>query len=152
MSWDVEWISCIATVITAGGIVFAFQQLRLSKEIAQTQFEDGLTKEYRNILCKVPAKALLAEELSEEDYAKAFDALYRYVDLSNEQASLRQRERIGDDVWRFWCDGIKSNLALPAFRRAWSEIKTKRKDLFEELRQLENEDFNSDPKEWGTST
>ncbi len=110
-------------------------------------FEDALTKEYRELASCIPTEALLGEPLSEADYADSFDEFFRYMDLSNEQVSLRQRGRINADVWNIWRDGIQANLALPAFHRAWAEIKARSRS-FKELRRLESERFGVDPKEW----
>ena len=148
MSCIAEWVSAVATAITAVGVVFAYQQLRVSRKIAQAQFEDDLAKEYRDLTSGISTKALLGETLSKTEYAKSFDELYRYVDLTNEQVSLRQRGRISENVWWFWLSGIKSNLHLPAFHRAWIEIKLKC-NSFQELRRLEDEDFKTDPIKWG---
>jgi hypothetical protein len=92
-------------------------------------------------------KALLGSELSEEEYQSAFDELFRYIDLTNEQVSLRQRKRITRKVWEYWVSGIQANLALPAFKRAWSEIQNK-SNSFQELRRLEQERFKNDPRSW----
>ncbi|WP_310452940.1 hypothetical protein [Sulfuritalea sp.] len=140
-------VSAIAACVAAVGVWYARHQLKTSKEIAQLQFEDALGKEYRELAGELSKNALLGEELSDAKYEQAFDELYRYFDLTNEQISLRQRGRISPEVWRSWSAGIRANLALPAFRRAWSEIK-ERTVAFEELRRLERERFSSDPKEW----
>lgn len=140
-------VSAIATCVAAVGVWYARHQLKSSREIAQLQFEDALGKEYRELVGELSKKALLGEELSEAEYESAFDELYQYFDLTNEQISLRQRGRISPEVWESWSAGIKANLALPAFRRAWSEIK-ERSVAFEELRRLECEHFSNDPKEW----
>ncbi len=92
-------------------------------------------------------KALMGERLNDDEYEEAFDELYRYVDLTNEQISLRSRGRITSDVWKSWLAGIEANLNLPAFAQAWTEIKTRSKG-FEELRRLERENFKRDPKNW----
>ena len=96
---------------------------------------------------RLPTKALLGEPLDEYEYLKAFDELFRYMDLSNQQVELRHRGRISVEVWQEWCDGIKWNLALPAFAQAWAEVKS-RSESFKELRRLEWEGFESDPKIW----
>jgi hypothetical protein len=145
MSCIPEWVSAIAATVTAVGVLFAFQQFRLSKEIAQVQFEDGLAKEYRDIAGAILTKAMLGEDLSETEYQESFGKLFRYIDLTNEQVSLRQRGRISEEVWWYWLAGIKANLRLPAFRRAWTEIKVK-SESFQELRRLEDEDFATDPE------
>ncbi|WP_347908071.1 hypothetical protein [Pseudomonas grandcourensis] len=142
-----DWISSLASVVAAFGVFLAFWQLRISKNIAQLEFEDGLAKEYRELAANIPTKALLGVELSDEEFQKSFDELYRYIDLTNEQISLRQRGRINKEAWMNWLSGIKSNLDLPPFKRAWSEIKGKSKS-FQELRRLESENFELDPKSW----
>jgi hypothetical protein len=142
-----DWITAIATSAAALGVWYARKQLVTGREIAQFQFEDSLAKEYREIANRIPTKALLGAGLSDDEYTKAFDDIFHYIDLSNEQVYLRIRGRIGKDVWENWRDGIKTNLSLPTFRRAWREIKEK-SDSFQELRRLEKEEFNFDPWEW----
>jgi hypothetical protein len=142
-----EWISALASAVAAIGIFVAILQLRVSKNIAQLQFEDGLAREYRELSSRIPTKALLGHSLPEDQYQASFDEFFRYVDLSNEQVSLRRRGRIGNDVWQYWCSGIQANLALPSFKRAWSEIQDQC-DSFQELRRLEAENFNLDPITW----
>lgn len=147
MSITPEWVSAAASIVAAVGVACAFVQLRVSKDIAQLQFEDGLAKEYRDLASRIPTKALLGQLLSEDEYQAAFDEFYRYMDLSNEQVSLRQRGRISSNVWAFWCSGIQANLALPSFRRAWSEVQ-RQSMSFGELRRLEREQFARDPNMW----
>ncbi len=142
-----EWVSAVASTIAAVGVIFAFGQLRVAKNIAQLQFEDSLAKEYRELASRIPTKALLGDGLSEAEYQSSFDEFFRYVDLSNEQTSLRQRDRIGPIVWQYWSAGIQANLALPSFSRAWSEIQGKC-DSFQELRRLQTEGFRYDPRTW----
>lgn len=140
-------ISAIGTSVAAAGVWFAHRQLVAGREIAQTQFEDGLAKEYRDLANRLPTSALLGDALDEGEYASAFDEFFRYVDLSNEQVCLRQFGRIGPNVWEQWRQGIEANLRLPAFSRAWLDIKGKSKS-FQELRRLEQEGFATDPREW----
>ncbi|MBD8151483.1 hypothetical protein IFT37_15905 [Pseudomonas fluorescens] len=140
-------VSALAACVAAIGVWYARHQLKTSREIAQLQFEDSLGKEYRELAGELPKKALMGEILTDSEYEEAFDELYRYVDLTNEQTSLRAHGRITPDVWKGWSEGIEANLKLPAFARAWIEIKT-RSSGFEELRRLELELFQSDPKDW----
>jgi hypothetical protein len=51
-----EWVSAVASTVAAVGVIFAFGQLRVSKNIAQLQFEDGLAKEYRELASRIPTK------------------------------------------------------------------------------------------------
>ncbi|GAA2665287.1 hypothetical protein GCM10010436_95740 [Paractinoplanes durhamensis] len=92
-------------------------------------------------------KALLGDELTEEEFKDQFSDLYYYVDLSNEQVFLRFEERVSKETWENWQAGIESNLNRPAFRMAWNEIK-ERSNSFQELRRLEQNDFQTDPAEW----
>lgn len=140
-------ISALAACVAAIGVWYARHQLKTSREIAQLQFEDSLAKEYRELAGELPKKALMGEILTDSEYEEAFDELYRYVDLTNEQTSLRAHGRITPDVWKSWSEGIEANLKLPAFARAWIEIKASSSG-FEELRRLELELFQSDPKDW----
>lgn len=140
-------ISGIAACVAAIGVWYARDQLKTSREIAQLQFEDSLGKEYRELAGELPKKALMGEIINDSEYEAAFDELYRYIDLTNEQITLRSHGRINREVWKSWSEGIEANLKLPAFTRAWTEIKT-RSSGFEELRRLELDLFRSDPKDW----
>lgn len=137
-------VSAIAAVAAAGGVIYAHQQLRSSRDISQLQFEDTLAKEYRDIANRLPTNALLGDDLLGDEYLKAFDELFHYIDLSNEQVCLRQRNRISKVVWQSWCEGIKTNLSLSTFNRAWLDIQS-RSTSFQELRRLVKEKYEIDP-------
>jgi hypothetical protein len=121
-------------------------QLVLSQKQAVTTFEDSLAKEYRDIAATLPVKALLGETLSDSEHIDKFDEFYRYFDLCNQQAFLRQSGRVSDKTWKFWSEGIASNLKRPAFERAWSEVAARSSGDFSELREL------VPPKPVGTKT
>lgn len=140
-------ISAAAACVAAVGVWYARHQLKTSRDLAQLSFEDALAKEYRELAGQLSKKALMGEVLGEAEYKDAFDELYRYIDLTNEQISLRARGRITSEVWFSWSAGIKSNLAQPGFARAWTEIKAV-SSSFEELRRFEKEAFCIDPEEW----
>ncbi|HMN14658.1 MAG TPA: hypothetical protein PKD55_20250 [Bellilinea sp.] len=134
-------LSALASVATAVAVIVAAWQLVLSKRQAMTAFEDSLAKEYRDLAAKIPVKALLGDPLSEAECAQHFDELYHYFDLCNEQIFLVRSGRISRKTWAFWQDGIASNMARPAFSRAWSEIAARAGGDFSELRDL----FPPDP-------
>lgn len=140
-------LSAAAACVAAVGVWYARHQLKTSRDLAQLSFEDALAKEYRELAGQLSKKALMGEVLDETEYENAFDELYRYIDLTNEQISLRARGRITSEVWFSWSEGIKSNLKQSAFARAWTEIKA-RSSSFEELRRFEKEAFSTDPKGW----
>ena len=147
MQFTPEWVSAVASSVAAIGVLCAFGQLHVSRVIAQAQFEDGLSKEYRELASKIPTKALLGHELSDAEFEATFDEFFRYIDLSNEQVSLRRRKRVGPVVWRDWCSGIQSNLSLPSFQRAWLQVQAECQS-FQELRRLEAEHYANDPGSW----
>jgi hypothetical protein len=94
-----QWISAIANCVMAAGVLLVLWQIWLTKKQATTTFEDSMAKEYRELAAKIPTKALIGEDLNDEEYAKTFDEFYHYIDLSNEQVFLRQRNRIGRETW-----------------------------------------------------
>ena len=141
-----EVLSALANVATACAVMVAAWQLVLSQKQAVTTFEDSLAKEYRDIAATLPVKALLGETLSDSEHIDKFDEFYRYFDLCNQQAFLRQSGRVSDKTWTFWSEGIASNLKRPAFERAWSEVAARSSGDFSELREL------VPPKPVGTKT
>lgn len=147
-----EWISAIAAVVSMFGVLLVWWQLSLTKKIAQLAFEDALEKEYPDLVTKIPTKALLDSDLSEDEYRQAFDEFFRYFDLSNTQVMLRRQDRIGEATWKSWSVGMRFNLSLPAFEKAWGDVKTRTSEqaneFFSELRRLESEKFLTDPKHW----
>ena len=146
-----ELLTAAASLATAIGVLVAAYQIRLTRQLSRTQFEDDLTKQFREIIRRIPIEALLGEELSEEAYDRTRDDFFRYIDLSNEQVFLRRNDRVSARTWKLWCEGIKAFLSRPAFGRAWGEFKDKSPDTFKELRRLEREDFKIAPYEWGKS-
>lgn len=128
--------SDLANIATAIAVIFAAWQLWLSKKQAMTAFEDALAKEYRELAARLPTKALLGEPLADEDRANSLDEMYHYFDLCNQQAFLADAGRISKKTWKFWRDGITSNIRRPAFERAWSEIAARSNGDFAELRAI----------------
>jgi hypothetical protein len=144
-----DWITALASAVSAGGVVFAVIQLRLTKRIHQRQFEDSLAKEYRDLISRIPTKALLGSGLSPSEFEECFDELFRYIDLSNEQVALRRCGRVSDEVWESWASGIKFNLGLPAFRKAWEQVRHSNTGQFEELQRAAGDGLALDPFRWG---
>lgn len=130
----IEWLSAIASIATAFGVVVAAWQLWLAHRQSVTVFEDSLAREYRELAGRIPTKAFLGEALSEAEHGEHFDEFYHYLDLCNEQVFLHQRGRITAHTWTYWRDGIASNLRRPAFKRAWREIAAQSNADFSELR------------------
>ena len=126
----------ISSVATAVGALLAGSQLFIFQQTAKSQFEDGLTAQYRAVIRRLPIEALLGRELTQEQYVEALPDFYHYFDLCNEQAYLRQRGRIRRRTWDEWQDGIRQTLARPAFARAWSFVAARSSDSFDALRSI----------------
>jgi hypothetical protein len=136
----------LSHVAAAVALVFAAWQLWLSHQQALTAFEDAMAKEYRELALKIPTKAFLGKELTEAEYTEAENDFYHYFDLSNSQAFLRQINRVSPQTWKYWSDGIRSNLKRPAFKMAWERIASQANGDFAELRLLIAQNYEIDPK------
>ena len=123
----------IFTAVAA--IVAAWQLLHLQRQ-STTSFEDALAREYRELASTLPVSALLGESLSDSMHADKLDEFYRYFDLCNNQIFLHDSKRVSDATWRFWEEGIRSNMKRPAFSRAWAEIAARANGDFAELRRV----------------
>jgi hypothetical protein len=143
-----EWIRTLVPMVTAIGVCVGVLQLFNTKRQAVTAFEDALANEYRQITGKLPTEALLGETLPADLLQKHLSDFYQYFDLTNNQIFLRKIGRISPDTWRFWVDGITTNLARPAFATSWADIGRRSSRDFSELRQLIAENFTIDPKKW----
>ena len=139
-------LSHLSDLATTIGILIAAWQLWVAQKHAQTSFEDALAKEYRELSMGIPTKAFLGEELTEEEYEAAKNDFYHYFDLSNSQAFLRQINRVSPQTWKYWSDGIRSNLKRPAFKMAWERITSQANGDFAELRLLIAQNYEIDPK------
>jgi hypothetical protein len=138
----------VGAVATAIGVFFAYKQLRLTRRQQQTDFEDGLTRQFRAVIAELPIGALLGEALPDEPDRGYLMAFYRYIDLTNEQIFLRRQNRVSKETWKTWCDGIRAFLSRPAIERAWLQIEAAVPDSFHELRRLIAEGFETDPRGW----
>ena len=88
----------------------------------------------------IPTDIWLGSELNalcEEQRDRCRDAIYRYIDLSNEEAFLYSKKRVTDEAWIEWRNGIKNNMKLPAVAEVWALVKEKSPASFEEPRALD---------------
>lgn len=141
-----DWISVIASIATSVGVLLAWRQLRLARVQATTQFEDGMTNQYRSLVATLPVKAMLGEELSGDELDENLSAFFCYFDLSNEQVFLRQQGRVSDETWPNWAEGITSNMALAGFTQAWERVRGKPVRRFDELAELLHHGSGFDPR------
>ncbi|HEV2500873.1 MAG TPA: hypothetical protein VGY31_14970 [Terriglobia bacterium] len=140
MTWTGAFhlVEAVGSFATAVGVGFVWWQIRLVKQQARTTFEDGLTREYRRIMKSIPIEVWLGLDLptDKERQDRCRDAIYRYIDLSNEQAFLHDKKRVTPETWRDWSEGIKTNLGLPAFKKIWEQVKKECPKSFSELRKV----------------
>jgi hypothetical protein len=136
------------TVVTSVGVFLAWWQIRESRKLGRTQFEDSLAHEYREIIRDIPVEALLGDRLDPKVQKDVLKYFYRYIDLTNDQIFLRQQRRVSVDTWESWRDGMKSLMSMPAFDEAWKYIQEKPTTKFDELRRLEKSNYSDDPRSW----
>lgn len=129
---DLTTLSSIATAISAAAAAY---QLLIARRQATTSFEDTLNTQYRQVIEPLPLEALFGEPLK-VDLSGLLPHFYRYFDLCNEQAFLFSLGRVSEKTWKNWEEGIKGNMARPAFKAAWHEVARRAKGDFESLRKL----------------
>jgi len=115
-------IAAVGAVATAIGVALAFWQLRQTKGLARTSFEDDLVTAYRGLYQRFPPDAF-DEKAPTEVLPEHQLAFFMYFDLSNYQLFLAGEGRVSDAVRTQWEDGIRGNLKLPRFKAAWRDVR-----------------------------
>ncbi len=145
--FSIDWGS-IVSVFTMLGVLVAAFQLRVSSKIAQSEFEDSIDQQYRDLTKGIPVDALIGREVSQDKKEFTRELIYNYLDLCNEQIFLRRKGRVRIDTWTDWCSGIESNLKKAEFQAVWAEVKREAPETFSFLEKLEAMNFVGDPKKW----
>ena len=141
MIWDT-----IAAVATAIGVAVAAWQIRESRKLAQSTFEDTLDQQYRELAHGIPVDALLGKDIDVDSETR--ELIYNYLDLCNEQVFLRKKNRITKETWKDWSAGIATHLSKPAFKSVWQEVKEHASESFTFLEQFEDQGQPADPLDW----
>ena len=144
---NIDWNSLVS-ITTAIGVLVAAFQLRTSSKIAQSEFEDAIDQQYRDLARGIPVDALIGKCVAEDKKELTRELIYNYLDLCNEQIFLRRKKRIRKDTWVDWCTGMESNLSKKEFAKVWLEIKTESPKTFTFLERLEKDKFIGDPLKW----
>jgi hypothetical protein len=117
------------SVLTGIGALFIIYQIQQRSDQFTKEFEDGLTKEYRQIVDDAPTLAFLGktrEQIGfagyEENQYKFDDAIYRYLDLTNQQIHLRREGRVSRSTWKEWDEGMREHLKQPEIARTLHEV------------------------------
>jgi len=139
----------LAPYATTISVIIALVQVFRNTEQSKTTFEDSLTKEYREIIRRIPYKALVGESLNgDENKNEAFNEIFNYMDLCNEQIFLRMSGRVRRKTWLNWQEGMKTNFSLTNFGLAVTEVFDKMPNNFKELKKVKDHEYNTDPKRW----
>ena len=144
---NIDWNSLVS-IATAIGVLLAAFQLRISSKIAQSEFEDSIDQQYRDLARGIPVDALIGKSVSEDKKELTRELIYNYLDLCNEQTFLRKNKRVRKGTWIDWCAGIESNLEKVEFNNVWTEIKQEAPKTFTFLEKLESSKFKEDPLSW----
>lgn len=144
---NIDWNSLVS-VATAAGVLIAAFQLRMSSKIAQSEFEDSIDQQYRDLARGIPVDALIGKSVADDKNEMTRELIYNYLDLCNEQIFLRLKKRVRKDTWRDWCTGMEPNLSKPEFEKVWSEVKLEAPQTFTFLERLEKNSFKDDPLKW----
>ncbi|WP_317508704.1 hypothetical protein [Halovibrio sp. HP20-50] len=134
--------------VTSFGVAIAMIQLWRTATQAVTTFEDSISKEYREITRRIPYKALVGIDMSDNEKAEALNEIYNYMDLCNEQIFLRKAKRVRRSTWNDWQEGMRSNFGLPFFSETSEEIMRMLPKTFNELRRVRDTDYSTDPGKW----
>jgi hypothetical protein len=140
--------SFLAPYATACGVIVAMVQLWRTATQAVTTFEDSISKEYREITRRIPYKALVGIEMTDEEKNIALNEIYNYMDLCNEQIFLRKAKRVRKNTWNDWQEGMRLNFGLPFFQEASNEILNRLPTTFNEFRRVKESGYRTDPREW----
>lgn len=144
----IDW-NTIASIATAVLVGVGVWEIRAGSHIAQSEFEESLDRQYRELARDIPVDALIGGMVPKTQWPETRELIYNYLDLCNEQVFLRKKNRIRKDTWRDWCAGMRSHLEKPAFLKVWNEVKSAAPRSFAYLERLEANAFRSDPKRWG---
>jgi hypothetical protein len=150
MNWNAlaAIATAVAAVAAAAGFLATVRQIKAAARQDRTEWEDELTREYRQIVRQLPLSARLNGQMQDGDIEKFLSIFLDYFDLSNQQVFLRKIGRVSRDTWKEWRLGIKGALQAGPFAAAWNIIKQRNPDLFAELKALEATGFDADPAGW----
>lgn len=107
-----EAITALASALTALAVIFAALQVVLHNRQTHRDFESLYLQRFWSISDK-QNEALEASTSSRE--ASTDSANHAYLELSNDQISLRELGRITDGTWRFWEEAIHEKCTSPPY-------------------------------------
>jgi hypothetical protein len=136
VNWD-----ALEAIATALGFIAVVTELWLSRRQQRTALEDGLTRDYRELVpllshsLLVDGDAVDLTTIPSKAPENVTDVL-RYVNLCNQQIFLRLQGRVSKATWEEWEAGIQANLTRPQIAHAWSYIRDHSEESYEQLAKL----------------
>lgn len=129
-------LASIATIIGGLSIIAVFWQIGQQSAIARSTFENLFVQQYQQLIQRLPIKALLGDELSDQERVKYLGEFYHYIDLCNTQAYHHAKRRITKSTWAEWYEGIKANFERKELSLVWSYVAAKSPSEFSDLRKI----------------
>jgi len=132
-------LEALAYISAAVVAPLVWWQIRCVKKQATTSFEDSLTDHYRRIIENIAIEIWLGPDLDTlelEPKKRCREAIYRYIDLCQDQVFLHDNGRITDATWAEWGPGIKGNMSIAAFKEVLNEVQAKLPNSFSEPRKF----------------
>ncbi|WP_196589127.1 hypothetical protein [Aliivibrio fischeri] len=114
-------IGFISLCVTVVGVWLALGQLKITRKVIQTDFENSIDQQYRQIIQGIPVDILIGKIETPNEETR--EVIFNYLDLCNEQIYLYSKKRISDERWKDWESGIEGNLKNKAIFNVWQEVK-----------------------------
>ncbi|WP_232606095.1 hypothetical protein [Photobacterium phosphoreum] len=114
-------IGFISVIVTVVGVWLALGQLKITRKVIQTDFENSIDQQYRQIIQGIPVDILIGQVETPNNETR--ELIFNYLDLCNEQIYLYSKKRISNERWQDWESGIEDNLKNKAIFNVWQEVK-----------------------------
>lgn len=131
--------SAIVGALALVAIVIVGTQIRLQRTQLHRDLENMYVARYWSIMDRIADSELLPTGEAERQRNLAIRS---YLRLSEDECDLRAADRVTNDTWRFWLDGIRGQLDDPEFRDA---LESAPHDQFLNLRRLVSEPDGFEP-------
>lgn len=132
--------NAITALATFGGFIVVIYQLRQNSKLEQSKFEYDITKRFIDITNELKFDTIYLSKEKDSDFGKhiknKLHEFYQYFDLTNQEIYLKNKNKITDETWDEWEEGIIYLLKRDSFMYAWELIdKTVTEATFNELRE-----------------
>lgn len=128
-------LAALAAIIVVG------VQIRLQRTQLHRDLENMYVARYWAIMDRLAESELLPRE---EGVKRRAIAIRSYLRLCEDECDLRAANRVTDDTWWEWLDGMRTQLAEQDFRE---ELESAPADQFVNLRKLVTSDLDFEPSQ-----